>query len=110
MSNAKLRHFKIICWNPKVEAESLAGGCQTCDRYEDAPVCTDGNRDVQCSGERYRGCYPGEYDCADFPGGDDKCCWGHGPGGGDNIDHARCYEHDADWGSTCFVFDPPLMV
>ena len=71
-----------------------------CGRYADAPVCTDGSTDVACTGEIYRGCYPGTVDCANDPDGNnnDRCCFGWGPGNGDNIDHADCYQQDAPYG------------
>lgn len=76
---------------------------QTCWTYNDAPVCTNGQTDVTCIGERYRGCPVGATDCGDNDGNpDDACCLGLGPGPGDNIDHADCRTNDADWGGTCF--------
>lgn len=103
LDKRELKHFKFINnSDSKIDPFSPSGGCQGCDAYEDAPVCTDGSRDIECGGERYRGCYPGQYDCADNPGNDDDvCCWGHGPGSGDNIDHAYCSHNDADWGGLC---------
>lgn len=96
--------FEII--NPatlRSARESLELGCGT---YEDAPVCTNGNEDVACDGERYRGCAAGTTDCANNPdNNDDSCCWGWGPGTGDNIDHQYCSTADAEWGGTCFWSD-----
>lgn len=111
MVEMKLKHFKIIYNNSKSESNSLQGGYDGCG-YEDAPVCQDGSKDVECGGERYRGCYPGEYDCADsLRNLDHKCCWGHGPGSGDNIDHAQCNHDDAGWGHICkWGIDIPLMI
>ena len=79
----------------------------SCGR-SDAPVCTDGARDVCGTSDftRYRGCNSGQRDCADSPGNpDDRCCLGWLPVAGDNIDHAFCLVNDASWGGTCFVFD-----
>lgn len=97
-------HFRLI--NPLALAaaatlvvtpkELRADGC---GEYSDAPVCQNGNTDVACTGEIYRGCAQGQTDCADGLGNyDDRCCAGWAPGGGDNIDHAYCTEQDADHG------------
>lgn len=91
MSNSHLR----------VLATPMGGG-QSCGQYADAPVCQNGNQDVHCTGELYRGCQPGATDCADTPENpDDGCCAGWGPGVGDNIDHATCRTEDATFGGTC---------
>lgn len=96
----------IIIVNPAVLTKAVAGGLQGCGQYSDAPVCQNGNQDVICTGERYRGCAQGASDCADTdPNPDDDCCWGWGYGAGDNIDHQFCRLQDAGWGSTCIVWD-----
>lgn len=115
--------FEIV--NPAAlnrNASAAAGECGeedqgSCDQRSDAPVCTNGNEDVLCTGERYRGCEVGQTDCANTPGGneDDICCWGWGPGSGDNIDHGACIRDDARWGGIdregdCIFWDePPLF-
>lgn len=95
MGKKEFKHFKII------NQSAISGGgysVQSCG-YNDAPVCTNPSQDIKCSGERYRGCYPGGKDCADSPGNpDDMCCFGHFPGGTDNIDHALCRTVDSPWG------------
>ena len=59
-----------------------------CGHYSDAAVCHNGQTDVTCSTELYRGCYANENDCADNAANpDDRCCAGYGPGVSDNIDH-----------------------
>lgn len=82
-------------------------GSDDCAGRADAPVCTNGNEDVKCGGERYRGCQTGQQDCADNDGNsEDACCYGWGPGPGDNIDHDDCRHDDSGWGgiSICFIF------
>jgi len=84
-----------------------------CGARQDAAVCTNGNTDVSCTTETYRGCAIGQTDCADNDGNpDDQCCFGgSGLGPGDNIDHGFCREQDAGYGgfSWCFWGDsnPP---
>lgn len=101
---SKEDHFKLV--NPLAlvtaaawlssATEARADGC---GQYSDAPVCENGNTDVTCTGEIYRGCAQGQTDCADGNGNyDDQCCAGWGPGTGDNIDHAYCTERDAGYG------------
>ena len=103
------RDVRII--NPLVLATAAAfiarkADAEGCGEYADSPVCTDGNTDVSCSLEIYRGCQPGQNDCADSPNGgnqDDKCCAGI-TGGGDNIDHQYCFERDGQWGDISWCF------
>lgn len=38
-----------------------------CGRRRDAAVCVNGEQDVTCSSEIYRGCPQGQTDCADNP-------------------------------------------
>jgi hypothetical protein len=77
-----------------------------CGRYEDAPVCTNGNTDVEDPGGIYRGCPQGQTDCADNSDNpDDRCCMGSsGLGPGDNIDHFNCAMQDADFGGFSWCF------
>ena len=97
-------HFRIINPLAVAAAAALAAGTAVdaranCGEYSDAPVCQNGNEDVTCTGEIYRGCQQGQIDCADGNGNyDDQCCAGFGPGVGDNIDHAFCVERDAGYG------------
>lgn len=107
---AKRKHVRVI--NPATLERSSGTSFVTkagCGERSDAAVCQDGNSDVTCTGELYRGCGSGATDCANVPGGndDDVCCAGWGPGSGDNIDHSYCYSMDASWGlvSLCFVGD-----
>ncbi|HEX9671750.1 MAG TPA: hypothetical protein VGC93_19935 [Thermoanaerobaculia bacterium] len=104
-------HFRIV--NPATLAVAAAtvaraAQAQDCGVREDAPVCTSGGEDVECTGERYRGCETGQTDCANNPGNDDDvCCWGAGPGSGDNIDHEFCIQDDSGWGGIgwCILWD-----
>ena len=77
---------------------------ESCSAYADASYCGDGESDVTCFGEKYRGCEQGQTDCADNPWNpDDKCCAAINPfTGGDNIDHASCTIADAGWGEVAF--------
>ncbi len=90
-------HFEVV--NPAAITHT-ASAAASCGEYQDAPVCKNGESDVTCSTEKYRGCAPGETDCADSgTNNDDRCCAGssrHGPG--DNIDHQYCSTSDAEWG------------
>jgi hypothetical protein len=94
--------FRLV--NPRA-LRAASPAASSCGPRETAPVCANGEEDVTCSGERYRGCALGATDCADGENGDDKCCWGVGPGPGDNIDHEFCRTNDAGWGGTCFYWD-----
>lgn len=102
------QHFRIV--NPAVQRRraGLRNASQAvgCGLRQDAPVCTNGQTDVTCVGEIYRGCQTGQTDCANNPQNpDDSCCSGWIPGNnGDNIDHASCTVDDAPWGgfSLCF--------
>jgi len=99
----RAKNYEII--NPGAPKRRIASEIN-CQEYGDAPVCELGDSDVDCTGERYRGCQPGSQDCANDPTNpDDNCCWGWGPTPGDNIDHQWCSTNDADWGGTCFLFD-----
>lgn len=109
-------HFEII--NPRVlrnkRRQVREGTDEACTGRGDAAVCTNGNSDVTCTGERYRGCQTGQTDCANSPENpDDNCCWGWGPGNGDNIDHATCITSDAGWGgagdASCVLLDRYLI-
>lgn len=89
------------------ESGDSGPGTDDCRGRDDAPVCKNGNEDVTCAGERYRGCQTGQHDCADNEANpEDECCWGWGPGPGDNIDHDDCMQDDAGWGgiSICLIF------
>lgn len=92
----------------------------TCIYRADAPVCENGDQDVACTGEVYRGCAVGQADCANNPDNpDDTCCAAVIPGTtGDNIDHAYCSINDAGYGGigVCFWSDtgnkppePPVL-
>ena len=97
----KPRHIEILAPAPgTVAVDSVT---EECEGYADAPVCTNGNTDVQCWGEIYRGCAVGAVDCADGSGNpDDRCCAAWDPwAGGDNIDHAYCSTSDAGYGDLC---------
>lgn len=75
----------------------------SCGQYSDAMVCINGNEDVQCTGEIYRGCFYGQGD-ADAP--TDYCCAGWLPFlSNDNIDHAGCLTIDAPWGGSCTTYN-----
>lgn len=84
----------------------VTAASEECARYSDAPMCRNGEQDVDCGSELYRGCCSTETDCADNSGNDDdSCCAGWGPGTGDNIDHEYCATRDASYGGTCFIWD-----
>jgi len=94
--------IKIV--NPSALARSSRanGGLAQCGQHSDAPYCPNPASDVSCTGELYRGCPVGQTDCADTdPNPDDSCCFGWGPGIGDNIDHSSCRTNDAGFGSYC---------
>jgi hypothetical protein len=106
-------HFQVV--NPQVLRRQAAASVATssCGEREDAPVCVNGQTDVTCTGERYRGCPVGQTDCANQPGNDDDvCCQGWGPGTGDNIDHGACSRSDSGWGGinmcSYFIDSGPL--
>lgn len=95
------KHFRVV--NPAALSANGIGFLAPkdgCGERSDAPVCKDGNTDVTCLAELYKGCETGTTDCANVRGGneDDVCCAGWGPGNGDNIDHAYCIHDDAGWG------------
>lgn len=95
------KHLRVV--NPAALLHNGTGTLATkdgCGTRNDASVCKDGNSDVACAREIYKGCENGTTDCANTPGGneDDVCCAGWGPGSGDNIDHAYCIHDDAPWG------------
>lgn len=96
------RHFDIV--NPLVLAVTARSvqATEGCAVRADAPVCTNGQTDVTCTGETYQGCETGQTDCANQPGQDDVCCAAWGPGPNDNIDHAYCYNSDAGWGGGSY--------
>jgi hypothetical protein len=75
-----------------------------CGVYNDLPVCKDGNSDVSCWSEVYRGCNKGETDCADCltssDNQNDVCCAGISPIAGDHIDHQYCWVNDAKTGTV----------
>lgn len=99
-------HFVIV--NPRARSGATTPAGPACAIRGDAAVCTNGNTDVACTGEIYRGCQTGQTDCANTAGNpDDGCCGGWLPGGNDNIDHASCITHDAPWGGMawCSLFD-----
>lgn len=97
---------------------------ENCGEYADAPVCENGEQDVQnpvCATtmDRYRGCPTNATDCANcatqVDNSDDRCCVGANESVGDNIDHFYCYERDGGWGgiSWCYLIirdsnTPPL--
>src|SRR5262249_36596393 len=99
--------FEII--NPRALRQANSAEKSGCALRADAPVCTNGNTDIACMGELYRGCQANQFDCANNPGNpDDACCAGWVPGNpGDNIDHAACITNDAPWGGFggCVIFD-----
>jgi hypothetical protein len=95
----ELKHFRFFIEDGFETNELQCADCYCWDRYYDAPVCINGEEDVTCGTERYRGCYL--VDCADGPGLDDQCCWGPLPGPSDNIDHYMCSSWDAGWGGVC---------
>jgi hypothetical protein len=98
-----MRHFVPLNL-PAMQAVSTRRLETGCGAYTDAPVCEDGSNDVHCN-DRYRGCHPGAWDCADCAtpndNNDDGCCWGGFPGPADNIDHGFCATYDAQWGGWC---------
>jgi len=77
-----------------------------CGSYSDAMVCIEGNTDVTCNGEKFRGCHYGQ---SDVDPDDDNCCAGYMDGiPNDNIDHGNCTSgNDAGWGETCYFSDDP---
>jgi hypothetical protein len=90
-------YFRIA--NPALLRSAQAKSGEDCSGRQDAPVCVNGEEDVTCTGEIYRGCQVGQTDCADGQGQDDNCCAGTLPfTPGDNIDHAYCRMDDAEWG------------
>jgi hypothetical protein len=99
-------HFQVV--NPQVLRRQAAASAATssCGEREDAPVCVNGQTDVTCTGELYRGCATGQTDCANQPGQDDVCCAAWGPGVSDNIDHGACFTSDSAWGwiNACSIF------
>lgn len=112
----KFKHFVQV--NQRFSENNSEDGA--CEQYWDLPVCTQTSNDIKCSGELYRGCHPNSVDCADCNTGndraDDKCCFGHLPVEGDNIDHWICNVMDAPTGGislctswfddgTCGVFE-----
>lgn len=105
-------HFEVINPATIAMAAAVAGSVleaqDGCGVRADAPVCENGNTDVTCTGETYRGCETGQTDCANVSANpDDVCCWGSGPGSGDNIDHAYCIHDDSGWGGVgwCWWWD-----
>ncbi len=93
-------HYQIL--NPAVLDATTAALAQSCTVRNDAPVCKDGNTDVTCDTETYRGCDDNETDCANCATSndnqDDVCCAGTSNHGvGDNVDHRNCHHNDAEW-------------
>jgi len=99
-------HFQIV--NPAIllASSQIASGCGA---RSDAPVCKDGESDVTCDTEIFRGCDSNETDCANCATNadnqDDACCAGSSSlGPGDNIDHESCHHNDADFGGHADVW------